>query len=119
MAREKYNKRAQYEDGLKEEGNLLLRQGFSDPRLQFISFTRVELSPDYSWSKFYWDTFKVEKRGDAKVALEGIRGKFRSLLSKVLNLRYTPSVTFIYDAQFESTHNIEQILNSEKEKTSK
>lgn len=115
MPRAQVDKKVRYEESLRDEGNTILRSEFKDPRLTFISFTRVDLNDDYSMAKFYWDTFDAHHRGDAKHALEKITGKLRSLLAKKLEFRHTPQIQFFYDSQFESEKNIEKLLQDAKE----
>ena len=111
MAREVVSKKNRYEELLRDEANLLLRQGFRDPRLNFVSFTKAELNDDYSLAKLYWDTFDAGHRGDIKDALSGITGKLRVMLSQKIELRHTPAIEFIYDSQYESEKKIENLLN--------
>jgi len=105
-----------FQDKIKNEISALLRTSLKDPRLIMMSVTRVELNQDYSMATVYWDTFDSSKRGDVKDAVEGIRGRLRSLLAKNLNVRHTPNLTFIYDSQFEDEQRIQDLLNQEKEK---
>lgn len=106
-------KKEKFEERILHELNSALRSEISDSRLQFASFTKVELNTDYSEAIAYWDTFDASKRGDIKKAIEGIRGKLRSILSTKLNVRHTPNITIKYDSQFESQQSIEEILSSE------
>ena len=100
-----------------QEINVLLRRDFADPRLMMVSVTSVSLSSDYAYATVSWDTFDKSKRGDAKAALEGLTSKLRSKLSKVIDVRHTPAITFVYNAQFEEENNIDLILNKEKSRT--
>lgn len=101
-----------FEEKIKNELNSYLRREFSDKRLVMASFTRVELNPDYSVAKVFWDTFDRENRGEIKLAIDGTQGKMRSLLAKNLNIRHTPEVKFIYDSQFEDELKITDLLKN-------
>lgn len=114
MARKAPFAKIKFEERLMQEINVLLRRDFADPRLTMVSVTGVELSSDYAYATVSWDTFDKSKRGDAKAALEGLTSKLRSKLSKVLDVRHTPALSFVYNAQFEEEHNIDLILNKEK-----
>lgn len=111
-------KKAKYEEQLLNEINQFLRKVIADSRLMFVSITRVELNKDYSYAKVYWDTFDVQKRGEIKKAIEGVTGKIRTLLAKVLKVRQVPSLTFVYDSQYESELEISKLLESETQKPS-
>jgi len=111
MAIKKNNfKKDKFEERLLNEINSLLRTGLADSRLQFVSVTKVEMSPDYGYAVISWDTFDAHTRGDAKKAIEKAKGKIRSELAKVLDVRHVPSLSFIYDNQFEEENKIDILL---------
>lgn len=93
--------------------NLYLRTEMKDPRVKFVSFTKVELIPDLSVAKIYWDTFDVGTRGDAKKGIDSTKGRLRHHLAETLNMRVVPELVFSYDASFEATKHIEDLLQNE------
>ncbi len=109
----KIDKKAQYEERMLGELNILLRTSLSDTRLKLVSFTRIELSNDFSQAKVYWDTYNAGKRGQIKDAVDAASGKLRSLLASSLSLKHTPALVMHYDSQFESEREIEGLLDSE------
>ncbi|MCO4793444.1 MAG: 30S ribosome-binding factor RbfA [Bacteriovoracaceae bacterium] len=113
MSGNKNNKKEKFEERILHELNKALRSEFSDSRLQFVSFTKVELNSDLSEANVYWDTFDASKRGDIKKAIDGIGSKLRAVLSTKLNVRHTPNLVLQYDSQYESQKSIEDILSSE------
>jgi ribosome-binding factor A len=113
MAKKNPFKKDKFEERLLNEINGLLRSKINDPRLQFVSVTKVELSPDYSYATLHWDTFNAHTRGDAKLAINEARGKLRSELAKVLEVRHVPSLTFVYDNQFEEEQKIVKLMNAD------
>lgn len=118
MAKKDNFKKIKYEERLLNEINGLLRAGTNDGRLARVSITKVELSPDYGYATVSWDTFDSGTRGDAKVAIEAAAGRIRSELAKVLEVRHVPSLTFVYDNQFEEEKKIMDLINAEKNKHS-
>ena len=113
MAKAKSFKKTKFEERLLHEMNGMIRREISDPRAAFLSFTKVELSHDYSVANVYWDTFDVEKKGDCTEAVKGLAGKFRSLLANVLQIRHTPQLKFAYDNQFEAQAEIDRLLKND------
>lgn len=105
-------KKDKFEERLLNEINSLLRTGLTDARLHFVSVTKVEMSPDYGYAVVFWDTFDAHKRGDAKKAIEKAKGKIRSELAKVLDVRHVPSLSFMYDNQFEEENKIVTLLKN-------
>ena len=107
-------KREQLEAQIQKVSNELLRSGFNNQNFQFVSMTRVELNGDFSEVKLFWDTFDASSKDSIHKALIGARGRFRSLLAKELKIRHTPTITFMYDSQFEDENHINQILQAER-----
>ena len=108
------DKKIKFQDRILGELNVLLRGSLSDSRLQFASFTKVELNNDFSEAKVYWDTFDQEKREGIDSAMKAARSKLRALLANNLNVRHTPSLTMVYDNQFESEQEILKLLGDEE-----
>lgn len=118
MAKAKPNafKKEKYEERLLNEINSLLRTHTKDDRLRKVSVTKVELSPDFSYATVSWDTYDSGTRGDAKVAIEASKGHLRSELAKVLDVRHVPSLSFVYDNQFEEEKKIMDLINKDTTK---
>ncbi len=106
-------KKDKFQERVMNELNSFLRTRFTDPRLKSVSITRVEVTPDYSRATCYWDTYDSGHRGDAKKAMENIRGKMRTMLAGVLQARTVPEVTFAYDPQYEAEKKITDLLKEE------
>ena len=81
---------------IKRELTMLLATGTKDPRLQDVIITDVDVSRDLTSAKVF---FSVDDNMHKSVAhlLNKAGGFFRSSLSKSLDLRHTPSLSFIYD----------------------
>ena len=81
---------------IKRELTMLLATGTKDPRFQDVIITDVHVSRDLTSAKVF---FSVDDNMHKSVAqlLNKAGGFFRSSLSKSLDLRHTPSLSFIYD----------------------
>ncbi len=99
-----------YEERVRDVINTALRREFADPRLLNVSVTHVELTPDYSHAKVFWDTFNSSTRGDAKEAIESTAGRMRKLLASKLEVRHTPEIHYVYNSQFEDESKISKLL---------
>jgi ribosome-binding factor A len=117
MAKKNTFKKEKYEERLLNEINGLLRATIKDARLSRVSITKVELSPDYGYATVSWDTFDAHTRGDAKAAIEAAAGKIRSELAKTLEVRHVPSLTFVYDNQFEEEKKIMDLMKRAQSET--
>ena len=110
--KDKY-KKDKFEERVMNELNSFLRSRFTDTRLRHVSITRVEVTPDHSRATAYWDTYDAGTRGDAKKAMESIRGKIRTLLAGALKTRTVPEISFAYDPQYEAERKITDLLKKE------
>ena len=81
---------------IRRELVLLLSKETKDPRLQKVVITDVKVSRDLTSAKVF---FSVDESAQKSVTtlLNKASGFFRSSLSKVLDLRHTPALSFIYD----------------------
>ncbi|SMM99869.1 Ribosome-binding factor A [uncultured Candidatus Thioglobus sp.] len=76
---------------------MLLKKETKDPRLQVVSITDVITSRDLGSAKVFYSV-PEEMKNDAKKSLKKANGFFRSRLSKILDLRHTPELHFLYDS---------------------
>jgi ribosome-binding factor A len=79
---------------IREELNFLLRGELRDPRLDGVTFTMVELSPDGSRARAW---FTAENYVEALEALDGAAGFLRNDLAETLGLKRTPELRFRRD----------------------
>ena len=81
---------------MRRELVLLLKQETKDPRLKQVVITDVIVSRDLTSAKVF---FSVDE--DSNKIVVSLLNKascfFRSSLSKTLDLRHTPTLSFIYD----------------------
>ena len=94
---------------IKRELVLLLSTGTKDPRLQDVIITDVIVSRDLTSAKVFFSV-DDDSRKDVINLLGKASGFFRSSLSKALDLRHTPSLTFIYDTAPNTGARMEDLL---------
>lgn len=78
----------------------LLHEEATDPRLRFVTLTRVDLSPDFARADVFWSTVEdahVASADQVATALEHAAGFLRHRLAVALPLRRTPSLHFRHD----------------------
>ena len=95
---------------IKRELVQLLSTGTKDPRLQNVFITDVIVSRDLSSAKVF---FSVEDDEQKQVShlLNKASGFFRSSLSKSLELRHTPSLSFLYDIAPNTGAKMDELLS--------
>ncbi len=95
---------------MRRELVLLLKQETKDPRLKQVVITDVIVSRDLSSAKVF---FSVDEESIKTVVslLNRASGFFRSSLSKTLDLRHTPTLSFIYDTAPNTGAKIDDLLS--------
>lgn len=83
-----------------------------DARLEgcVFSITRVHAAPDLSTAEIYYSYLGSKSLDDVKKGIKSASGYIRSSLSRKLNLRQTPELTFIYDRSMENGARIFELL---------
>ena len=87
---------------LKKEISKILHDDLKDPRIGFITVTRIDLTPDLRNAKVCFSILGDEANRD--LCVEGIQsaaGYIRKLIGQRLNLRYTPELSFRLDKSAE------------------
>jgi len=94
---------------MRRELVLLLKQETKDPRLKQVVITDVIVSRDLTSAKIF---FSVDEDSINIVTplLNKASGFFRSSLSKTLDLRHTPTLSFIYDTTPNTGARIDDLL---------
>ena len=95
---------------IRRELVLLFKQETKDPRLKQVVITDVIVSRDLTTAKVF---FSVDEDSIKIVAslLDKASGFFRSSLSKSLDLRHTPTLSFIYDMTPNTGARIDDLLS--------
>ena len=94
---------------MRRELVLLLKQETKDPRLKQVVITDVIVSRDLTSAKIF---FSVDEDSINIVTplLNKASGFFRSSLSKTLDFRHTPTLSFIYDTTPNTGARIDDLL---------
>lgn len=99
----------------------VIRSEIKDPRVPaFTSVTDVEVAPDLKTAKVFVSFLCDEdKQADALKGLKSAEGFMRKMLASELNLRNTPTLTFIADNSIAYGNHmaelIEKVNHSNKE----
>ena len=102
----------------------LLEQEFGDPRLNFVTITEVESTPDVTHATVYYTTLDPSIVSDAgsadsdrlapahevAAALESAAPRLQSLLAGRVRLRNTPQLKFVPDPVAEQAGKVEALL---------
>jgi ribosome-binding factor A len=89
----------------------LMVRGVKDPRVGFVTITRVEVTPDLHHARVYVSVLGSDE--EKKASLEGLAsaaGFLRHEVSHQLDLRRTPELSFIIDPGAEAVERIDRLL---------
>ena len=100
---------------LEEMSDLMIRD-VSDPRLQMVNITDVEVDRELAYATIYFSVLEGQERVDEVLTtLEKAKGYFRSQLASRIHLRSFPQIRFRHDPTPERVARIEELLAKIKE----
>jgi len=104
-----------------EVADIILRK-VRDPRIEGVTITGVDVSPDLRYARIYWMTDgALDRRRSTASGLESVRGFIRRELGYRMRVKNTPELRFIYDESLDRAARIEELLKqaaiSDAEKT--
>lgn len=102
----------QLEKSLIREINNIIYRKINDPRIKFVTITRVKVSSDLKYANIFVTIFNDEEQ--QKKALKGLKNatKFiRGELGKDLKLRYVPNIKFVIDKGLEHQYKLLKIIS--------
>lgn len=94
---------------LKKEISRILQEELKDPRIGFVTVTRIELTGDLRYAKVYFSILGDEE--NQKSGEEGIQraaGYIRKLIGQRIPLRYVPELSFRLDRSIEYSIELEK-----------
>jgi len=100
-------------DRIREELSEMLLMEVSDPRLQGISVTDVEVDRELAYASVHISALEGEQRWqDILDGLEHAQGFLRHELSQRIDLRTFPRLRFRWDSTLERAEKIERLIAS-------
>ena len=99
-------------DQIREELSAMLTRGeVHDPKVGFITLTRVQVSPDLQVARVYYTSLgDAAARKDSQKALERATPFLRRQIGSRVQLRRVPEIEFRFDESITHQNRIEQIL---------
>ena len=94
---------------LREKLGYILLFEVSDPRLDLVTLTAVEVAVDRSFARVSCDASRYE---EVMEALASAKGRIRSLLARSLDWRVTPELDFRIDRSTDEAERITRALEN-------
>lgn len=105
------------QEAIRQEVSKILQNEIKDPRLGFLTITKVELTDDLRFARIYFSVLGEDK--DKWLALKGLnsaKGYVKGLLKDRISLRFMPDIEFKIDESLEHTKKIYDILDELKKR---
>jgi ribosome-binding factor A len=99
---------------LREEVARMIASELKDPRLGFVTVTRVDLAHDLGFARVFVGVLGDEKQREASLAaLQSASGFVRRELGRRLRIHHTPEIDFRYDKGLDATDRVARLLQEE------
>jgi ribosome-binding factor A len=96
----------------KEIAEMILLKTIKDPRIGFLTITRVSVSNDCRMARIYFSVMGgVEEQNRSLAGLNSAKGFVRKELGRRMRLRYTPEIIFQFDPSIEYAIHIDEVIH--------
>ncbi len=107
-------------DLVRKEISEMLVKSIKDPRIGFVTITRVAVTEDCRVARIYYGVVGTpEERAQSMKGLSSAKGYIRRELGQRMRLKYTPELIFQFDPSIEYSIHMEELirhLHEEREK---
>ena len=93
-----------------EEISKILRTEIKDERISFVTVTAANITSDLYYAKIYVTVLNDKERDNIIKLLNKASNFIERELSKRIEIRKMPNITFVYDESLEYAANIEDII---------
>lgn len=107
---------SQIESKLYREITLIIQQEFNDPKIGFVTVSRVQVSADLAHAKVFVSFLGKQERNEAGLrALNNAKGYVRSQCAKKMRLHKVPKISFILDDSLKKGERMENLFRKIEE----
>jgi ribosome-binding factor A len=108
------------QEAIKREVSLIIHDELKDPRLGFVTITKVELTADYRLARVFYSVLGEDAEyKKCREALASGLGFIRRLVGQRIRMRFTPEILFKEDRSSEYSIQIQKVLDEIKEEDRK
>ncbi len=106
------HRRARVAEEMREQIAKLVARELKDPRIGFVTVTRVEVTADFGHAKAYVSVLGDDKqKRETLAALQRAQGFVRREVGRRMRMRVLPEVQFVYDKGIDATDRIARLLD--------
>ena len=107
----------QVAEELRKIVSLILLEDLNDPRIGFITITRIELTADLRFARIFYSVLGEDTQKEStREALEEKMGFIRKLVVERIDMKYALELKFEVDKSIEHSFEIDNILKKIKGK---
>ncbi len=108
----RYKRSQRVQELLLEEISNLIQNGLKDPRIGFVTVTKIGLSDNLKHAKVFVSIFgDDQQKADSLEGLNSAKGYIRGQLGKSLYLKFIPELDFKLDNTAEEVERINRIIH--------
>jgi ribosome-binding factor A len=101
---------------VREEVARIIGSGLKDPRIGFVTVTRVDLAPDLRTARVFVGVLGDKAQRDKSMAgLAQAAGFVRREVGRRIRVRHTPELIFKYDTGLDATERVARLLDETRE----
>jgi len=102
-------------EAIRQEISLIAQNHIKDPRIGFLTITKVELTQDLRYARVYFSVLGDLKANQlAMKGLNSAKGYIKALLADKIKLRFMPDISFKIDESAQHAADIYDILDKIK-----
>jgi ribosome-binding factor A len=100
-------------DLIQKEISQMLVKSIKDPRIGFVTITKVSVSEDCRFAKVYFSVVgTLAERERSMKGLDSAKGFVRKELGRRIRLRYTPEILFQFDPSIEYAIHMGELIQT-------
>ncbi len=103
-------RRRRANEAIREVIGQALLTDLADPRLEMVTITSVESSPDLGHARVYWTVLDPKRADSAAAGLASARGVLQGAVGRALGSRQTPRLAFVRDELQERARRITALI---------
>jgi ribosome-binding factor A len=97
---------------IRDEVALMIGRELKDPRIGFVTVTRVDLTPDLRFARIYVSVLgDLDQQRKTLAGLKQASGFVKREVGRRLRMRLTPEVQFLYDKGVDATDRVAKLLD--------
>ncbi len=106
---------SQVAEELRKIVSMVLLENVTDPRLGFITITRIHLTDDLRFARIFYSVLGDEDRKEATAeALQENAGYIRHLVVEKINMKFAMDIRFELDKSIDESFRVDNILKNIK-----